>query len=542
MIGNPPWDRIKLQEVEWFASRNLEIAQATRASDRKKEIKNLEKAGDPLWLDYVKAGARAQAMAAQARNGGNYPLFSAGDINIYSLFVERAHRLLKNEGMVGLLTPSGIASDKGASKFFKSISTEGRLAGFFDFENKKIFFPAIHASFKFCAYIAGGKDRKFEETRMAFFLHSTEELENPDRCFSLTPEDFNRVNPNTGTAPIFRTQRDADITRRIYEKFPILNDHEKGKVWPVKYHTMFHMTNDSHLFKTKEELEKDGFYPVEGNRLQKGEEEFLPLYEGKMVQAYDHRAASVVVNLENLNRPAQPFPTSFTQYINSNYYPTPQFWIKSNEIKIASEVDWYVGFKEISASTNVRTMIATILPRYGCGNKVPLLIPEISNEFKKFSPLLLANLNCFSLDFIARKKLQGQTLNWFIVEQLPVVPPERFENNIGKIKIADFIRDLVLKLTYTAWDMQPFAKDMGYKGDPFIWDEEDRRHYKAKLDALFFNLYEISDDDADYVMDTFPIIKREDEKAFDNRYYTKELILAYMKALRAGDTEARIQL
>ncbi len=545
VVGNPPWDRIKLQEVEWFASRKLEIAQTARTSDRKKEIKKLEKRGDPLWRDYLKAGERAKAMTTQARKGGDYPLLSAGDINIYSLFIERAHRLIKPDGIVGLLTPSGIASDKGASEFFKSISTSGRLSGFFDFENKKIFFPDVHASFKFCTYIAGGKDRKFAETRMAFFLDNTDELEDPDRCFALSPQDFDHVNPNTGTAPIFRTRRDAEITRRIYEKFPILHNHQAEKIWSVRYHTMFHMSNDSHLFKTREELEKDGFYPVEGNRLKKGEEEFSPLYVGRMIHHYDHRVSSVKVNPENLHNTALSVETKAEQHADPSFYSKPQFWMNVEDVDLHKELEWVLGFRDITNTTNERTMIATIIPRYPAGNTLPLILSDsLKNavEYKRFSVLLLANMNSFVFDYVIRQKVQSTHVNCYIIEQLPVIPPEKFEEKIGKIKIADFVREEVLHLTYTAWDMQPFAKDMGYEGPPFIWDEEDRRHRKAKLDALFFNLYEVSDADADYIMETFPIVKKHDKSAFNGKYYTKDLVLAYMKALKAGDTEAKIQL
>ena len=164
-------------------------------------------------------------------------------------------------------------------------------------------------SFKFCALIFGGAERRFDETECAFFLHDIETISDPNRCFALASSDFARVNPNTGTAPIFRTRRDAEITRRIYERHPVLVDRSQGeerKAWPVRYHTMFHMTNDSHLFRTAVQLDSAGFYPVQGNCWKRGEEMYLPLYEGKMVQAFDHRAASVVVNPENLNRPAQP--------------------------------------------------------------------------------------------------------------------------------------------------------------------------------------------------------------------------------------------
>ena len=154
VIGNPPWDRIKLQQVEWFAARRPEIAKAQRAADRKKMIAALEKAADPLAEAFAEASERAVFAAHMARASGDYPLLSGGDVNLYSLFVERAMTLVNPQGMVGLLTPSGIASDKTAAKFFKGVATEGRLRALYDFENKKVFFPDVHASFKFCVFVA----------------------------------------------------------------------------------------------------------------------------------------------------------------------------------------------------------------------------------------------------------------------------------------------------------------------------------------------------------------------------------------------------
>ena len=352
VIGNPPWDRMKLQQVEWFAIRRREIALVPRAADRKRMIAALERDGDPLAQDYALASERAAMATRTARRSGAYPLLSGGDLNLYSLFVERAMTLVKPDGMVGLLTPSGIASDKTSARFFKGVATEGRLKALYDFENKKVFFPDVHASFKFCVFVASpsplGEDSncafylhdiserddphasfKFcvfvaspsplgEDSNCAFYLHDISERDDPERCFPLTAESFTRVNPNTGTAPIFRTRRDAALTTAIYGRLPVLVDRSSGeevKPWPVKYGTMFHMTNDSGLFRTRAELEeREGAYPIGGNRFASPAGEWVPLYEGKMVQAFDHRAASVVVNLENQHRPAQPEPATLDQH------------------------------------------------------------------------------------------------------------------------------------------------------------------------------------------------------------------------------------
>ncbi|MEO6021561.1 MAG: hypothetical protein ABIP64_00260, partial [Burkholderiales bacterium] len=545
VIGNPPWDRIKLQEVEWFAERKPEIARAVRAADRKRLIQELRQHNDPLWQDYALATERAEANARVVRDCEDFPLLSGGDVNIYSLFVERAQGLVHTQGIVGLLTPSGIAADMGAAKFFRTISATGRLAALYDFENRKVFFPDIHASFKFCALVFAGAARTFPASSCVFFLHDVAELKDAERTLALSAEDFKLVNPNTGSAPIFRTRRDAEITIRIYRNHPVLVDRSSGeekKVWPVRYVRMFDMTNDSHLFLNRAELERQGWKPTLLNRWTKGDAVAVPLYEGKMVQMYDHRAADVVVNAENLHRAAQQEEISTTAHEDPARLAVPQYWVKQTDVLAVNKPEWAIGFKEITAPTNMRTMIAALLPGVGFGNKIPILIPENipSSEAVRVATLIGANLNSFSFDYSLRQKIQGQTINLFILEQLPIIPPVCFEEKIGKIKIADFVREEVLRLSYTAWDLAPFARDMRYvdeKGEvkpPFAWDESDRRHRKARLDALFMRLYGLSKEDAGYILDTFPIVREQDERAFGH-YRTKALVLAYMDLIESGD-------
>ncbi len=545
IIGNPPWDRIKLQEVEWFATRAPELALAPTAAARRKGIRELREQGSSLAAEFDAAKACSDQLGRLIRESGHYPLLGGGDVNLYSLFVERALSLVKPDGFVGLLTPSGIYADKTAARFFQSVSTKGRVSGLFDFENKKIFFKDVHASFKFCALILGGEARRFERTECAFFLHDMRTIRDEDRCFPLTPDDFARVNPNTGTAPIFRTRRDADITRRIYERHPVLVDRSGGgerKAWPVKYVRMFDMTNDSRHFRTAAQLDGEGFYPVAGNRWKRGEELYLPLYEGKMVQAFDHRAASVVVNPENLNRPAQPREATDAEHANPEWLPDPQFWVSADAAEWPEDLDWAVAFKDVTAPTNVRTMIASVVPQSGFGNTLPLLMPDTADTiaYQENAWLFVACFNSFPFDFVSRQKVQGQHLNWFVVEQLPILKSADYDQRwFGDKTARELVRDHVLRLTYTAHDMAPFARDLGYEGPPFIWDEEKRRHLRARLDALYFHLYGLDREDAAYVLGTFPIVRREDEKQF-GRYRTRDLILAYMNALEAGDTETEV--
>ena len=559
VIGNPPWDRIKLQQVEWFAARRREIALSQRAADRKRMIADLEKNGDPLARDFEEANKRATAAVRMARTCDDYPLLSGGDINLYSLFVERAMTLVKPDGMVGLLTPSGIASDKTAARFFKGVSTEGRLRAFYDFENRRTrydaqpFFPDVDSRFKFCAFVASPSPVEMP-ANCAFFLQDVSELEDSERCFPLTAEDFARVNPNTGTAPIFRSRRDAELTTAIYDRLPVLVDRSSGeevKVWPVKYTRMFDMTNDSGLFRTREELEeKEGAYLIGGNRFASPSGNWVPLYVGRMIHQFDHRAASIDVNAGNLHNAALSDNISAEQKADPAFVPTPQYWVPEREVSFPVGLDWTIAFRDIARATDSRTMIAAAVPLVGLGNKAPAIFHEDVGNNRSNSVLLLANLGATILDFVVRQKTHSTNLNWYIVEQLPVVPLNCYETvRFGAKTAAEIVRKAVLELTYTAHDMVPFAHDMGYLDDtgdvkpPFTWNEERRLILRSKLDAVFFHLYGVTDrDDIRYIYSTFPIVERKEKATYGGVYRSCELCLAYMNALAHGKPDAEVKL
>ena len=566
VIGNPPWERVKLQQVEWFAARQPEIAKAQRAAERKRLIQALEKAGDPLFRAFAQAEQTAKATARMARSCGDYPLLSGGDVNLYSLFVERAMALVKPQGMVGLLVPSGLASDKTSARFFRGVATEGRLHALYDFENRRPethlapFFPDVDSRFKFCVFVAKASTVASSATttenqppptpvQLAFFLHSIEELDDPERRFTLTAEDFSRVNPNTGTAPIFRSRRDAELTVGIYQRFPVLVDRstgEKKKAWPVKYLTMFHMTNDSHLFRTKEELEEqEGAFPVGGNRWDSPKGGWVPLYQGRMIWQFDHRASSVCVNPDSTHNPYLSQPVSSMQHEDPGFFPQPQHWVPESKVEaiLPKTLGWCLGFRDIARPTDARTIIASVVPRSGYGNKLPLLVSEDHEAIM----YLVSNMNSICLDFVARQKVHSTSLNLYIIEQLPVIPPDHYASTrFGPKTAGRIVREAVLELTYTAHDMAPFARDTGHVDEagtvlpPFPWDEVRRQHLRAKLDALFFHLYDITNrDDVRHVYSTFPIVERQ-EKHDHGCYRSLELCLAYMSALTAGQPDVVI--
>ena len=560
IVGNPPWERMKLQQVEWFASRRPAISMASRAADRKRMIADLEKDGDPLWEDYAAARARAKAAMRMARRG-EFPLLGRGDINLYSLFVERSMSLLNPDGVLGLLTPSGIAGDLTAAAFFRSVSSEGRLRALYDFENRRMdyglppFFPDVHRSFKFCVFVAsksrppvsfeavGGALPPEAPARCAFFLQGVEGIRDPDRWFPMAANQFARINPNTGTAPILRSRGAAELTDSIYKRAPVLVDRsgaDVARAWPVTYRRMFDMTNDSKLFRTRRELEeREGAWPAENNRYGSAKGEWVPLYEGKMVQAYDHRAASIVVNPDNQHRPALPCAATLEQHRDPSWLPRPRYWVLASTANGEDE-RFSLVFKAVTSPTNMRSLIAALVPRSGRGNSLPDIL--IDGNTASDAALLLANLNAILFDFVARQKIQGQNLNWFVVEQLPVVPPTDYDSmRFGRKTAGEIVREAVLELTYTAHDMAPFAREMDYldpAGDvqpPFPWSADRRLSLQAKLDAAYFLLYGVTDRaDVRFVYSMFPSVEAKEINAYGT-FRSQDLCLAYMNALEAGE-------
>ena len=565
IIGNPPWNRIKMQEVEWFAMRMPEVSMHATQSARKTAIEKLRKKGHPIIADYEKARLNTSCALTVAKtkddDGGYYPQLGKGDTNIYALFVERALTLANPDALVGLLVPSGIYGDKTSSEFFSSIASSKRLHTIFDFTNRpNHFFPDVDSRFKFCIFIFGGKRQKINNADCAFFLNSTDNIK--DKIITIKNEDFRRANPNTCTAPIFCNQRDAKITLEIYSRLPILHDHKKQSTWAVKFVRMLDLTNDSNKFQSASKLENAGYYLLPSNHYEHKDNLCLPLYVGRMIWHFNHRANSVRQNPANIHNPNFSEPSTIEQLEDINYCATPAYWVNTQHVNLARELGWVLGFRNTTNATNERTIIASLAPRAAFGNSLPILPPILPirpntsdekelakwrkkydaaiDDYKQNAPLYAANLSSFALDFVARQKMQGTSANWYIMEQLPVIPLSNYQEKINGQTIADFIRHHVLQLAYTSHDMDAFARDMGYKGKPFVWDEEERNHLRARLDALYFILYGIDRKDAAYIMDSFPIVRRNDERKYDG-YLTRDLILNYMNALSSGNYTTKVK-
>ena len=184
---------------------------------------------------------------------------------------------------------------------------------------------------------------------------------------------------------------------------------------------------------------------------------------------------------------------------------------------------WLQAFRRIARSTDNRTLLAGNAPCVGVGDSAAVLKYEHARAVA--STLVLANMNSFPFDWATRLSVGGSNMNFYIVKQLPVLPPETYlEDAWRSVNWVEFIIPRALELTFTSWEMQPYAEDLGYEGAPFHWDEERRFLLRCELDAAFFHMYGLERDEVDYIMDTFPGVARDDVAAH-GEYRTKRVIL-----------------
>lgn len=544
VLGNPPWEHTELKEKEWFAQRAPEIAEAQTGAIRKKMIAELAQENPRLYADFLFASREAEAVSHYISASGRYPLTARGRINTYAIFSEANRDSLNPHGYMGIIVPTGIATDDTTKFFFQDLMDKQSLVSLFDFENREKIFAAVDSRMKFCMLSVSGLNDKQSAAKFVFFALNTEEVSDPDKVFTLSPQEIALLNPNTRTAPVFRSARDARITKEIYQRVPVLLNETTGEnPWGISFKQgLFNMTSDSGLFRTAEQLAAEG-YTLDGNRYRKGESEMLPLYEAKLMHQFDHRFATYTPEGDTRDMTS-------AEKADPNALPLPRYWVKESEVenrliqkdkegRIIWEWDkgWLMGFRDITNVTNERTSIFSVEPRIAIGHSNPILFSE--RELGE-SIAILSIANSYVFDYSARQKIGGSHMTFGYLKQLPVLPPSSITH-----QLLSFITPRVLELTYTAYDLTAFARDLGYGGEPFVWNDERRFWLRAELDALYFILYGIARDDVAYIMDTFPIVRRKDEAAHGT-YRTKETILAVYDELqglgleRLGEYASRV--
>jgi hypothetical protein len=535
VLGNPPWERVKLQEQEFFASRSDGIANAMNAAARKKLIAALPTKDPQLWAAWSAASRRAEGESHTIRQSGRYPLCGKGDVNTYAIFAEHNRNVLGPRGRAGFIVPTGIATDDGTSAYFSKLVDGSQLVRFESFENFGVTFAGVNNRQSFSFIVLSSPVVGLATIR--FNVNQADGSDGRDKEFQITAADFRLLNPNTGTCPTFRSKRDADINLALYRRAGILwrESDANGNPWSLRFMAMLHMANDSSLFQTAADLEaahgrrQGNHYVVDGRRL-------LPLIEAKMVQQYDHRFASLVPNAaDRAKRISRKFEGWYSGRVEDPQdFVEPQYWVSESEVEERLEgrwpYQWFLVWRDIVRSTDQRTVIASLIPRCAVGHTSPLMFPNVEPGLLA---CLYASLCSLPLDYAARQKIGGTHLTYAYLKQLPVLAPATYAAPAPwqhNALLRGWIAPRVLELTFTAWDLEPFARDVGYDGPPFRWDPERRSILRAELDAAFFHLYGLSRDDVEYIMESFPIVRKNDEKAH-GEYRTKRTILEIYDAL-----------
>jgi hypothetical protein len=530
ILGNPPWEKIKITEREWFSPYDIRISEEKNSSKRKAIINDLIVSNPQLHSKYKDSLRSAKGLSHYLRNSSSYPLCGNGDINTFAVFSELISSLIQGQGQAGFIIPTGIATNKGTSSFFKKLVSKKQIISGFDFSNRRkkltstskskdLWFEDVGSEQRFMLLTIFGLTGSFDKPVFSSFCNNIEDTTSAGKIYHLTEELIQLFNPNTFTAPMFRTSLDVEIATKIYNKSSVLIDHSRNlNPWGVKLWTMFHMSNDS-----------DKFISLDTEHTK---QDLMPLYEAKMIHHYDHRwgtyeSAGTGLKIENPSSDKKADPS---------YEISPRHWVKKSviESKVNYPRSWFIGWRDIARATDERTTIASIIPSTAIGNKLPLFLMD--NIHPSLQSCFLSVCSSFLFDYCSRQKIGEVTYNLFLMEQMPFPLPCRFLENCPwnpNLQLQEWIVPRVLELSYTSYSLKKFARDLGFQGQPFEWDVVRRSKLKAELDAAIFLIYGLNKDEVYHILESFDGLKKKEINEFGT-FRSKELILRIYDQLSCG--------
>lgn len=553
MCGNPPWDKLQMEEEKWFAGKNNDIVKAANQADRKKKISQLEAEDPILYQEFQKACNAIASQSNFVKNSGRFPLTAVGKLELSSLFAELCLSFTKEAW--GLVLPTGIAVNDSNKYFFSKLIDENRLISLYDFENREKLFD-IDSRFKFCLITAGKAQAEPRTVSGGFYLTRIDHLLDPRRIYTLRTDDFARFNPNTKLCPIFRTAKDANLTAKIYRKAPILiNDETKENIWGIRFMMMFNMASASSVFRTRKQLDELGGQLQRDSYIVENDV-YVPLYEGKMFWLYNHHYASFPNEYEVEKRPSSINSTPYSILADSCSSIAPWYWVnkslvdsrlidcdKEGNVRWKWEHSYYIAFRDVARAADARTCIASLMPSgIAAGHKAPLVFTSRSLIP---SACFAAMLSSLVFDYVARQKVGGSSMALFIMKQQPVLTPDQIPSSMQWQMVKR-----VAELCYFNHDMDGWASELWEEMNeeqrmelpqlgnqqPWIYNPERRAILQAELDAIFAHLYGLNTEDLVYILDpedvcgkgcineTFRVLKDNELRQY-GEYRTKRLVL-----------------
>jgi len=543
ILGNPPWDKVKVEEREWFAGRVNEIAEKESKRKRTQLIEELSNSNKEIYDSWKLASKRATQTSKFIRESGRFPLSGRGEINTYPIFAELGHKeLTAPKGRMGMVVKTGIATDFGTQDLFADLVDSNSIVSLFSFVNSKGLFPDVHPNERFCLLTTCGSQINIDDFSLSFYNTNIEMLQDEERRYTLTADQLAKINPNTKGAPTFENQRVRDIAVSIYNKFPVLiNDVENTNPWGITYHTLYHMTNDSDVFdeNTKESLEDDEFSLGKDGIFKKDSETYLPLYEAKYIHQFDHRYGTFegIPKEDRFKRRASTRDLTDQQKKDVDYEIIPRYWVAEEDFREDTENldwdrEWVFAFRDVARVTSDRrTAMGTITPFYPFSNKAPFLTFEDwvdAEEAVCFTSLFTS----FTFDFALRQSLSGASINLYILKQLPMPEPTHlnkfeveYEGELVSLK--EFLYKRGLQLMWTSHSLDPLGEDLGISSGPYEWDTQERDQLRAEIDAVIAKLYGLDRSDFEFVLDSFGIFEKQQVSHYGDYKQKKNCLNTY---------------
>ena len=517
----------------FFSAYRPEIAAEPAAQRRRKLIQHLAEEAPWLWQrweEHVRGNVSQRVFFADS---GLFPNSGGGRLNYYRLFVEVNWNLLRLSGSVGMVVPSGLSTNKYEEPMWHHLLKTGTVTSFLDFENVEGLFPEVHRSAKFSLLTA--RRGMAGPVLAGCWLRTVDDLREADRVVPVTIEELREFDPESLSLPQFRNRHDLTLLKAAYARSGRFS---AAPEWTHTPKLMF-SSSDADFQPVTNVDALSWLLERNGRKMSPDGVPYVPVYEGKMVGIYDHRQADIVINPRNPSRQAQEQAIEDDEKTNPSRLAIPQYWLQEDLVRRKRfnpvQRDWTLAFCDVTSATNERTCIADILPLCGLTRSMPAIY--LKSGCARHALILQSILSSLPLDYYARLKVATNHLTQGILENLPIPAISRVDELVSLIGGVQFVDRRAFELTYTAWDLQPFAEDFGCAGPPFRWDGRRRFVLRCELDAFCCRAYGLSREDAAYILDTFPSIRRKDEAAYSD-YRTKRVILEIYDAMAEAERTA----
>ena len=538
VLGNPPWEAVNADPVEFFATLRPEIAGAENQSERNRLVLALESQSPELyklWSNHLRS---RQAHQLVFKSSGRFPLGSYGKTNTFPLFTELSTQLVAPTGRTGIIVKTAIATDHDYNPLFSSLMRKRQVCELVDFENKMGIFPAVHQMERFCLLTLAGAGVLAQDLKVAFNLHRIEQVGSDKIRVSV--RQIEELTGGTFQFPAIRSVSDLQILTAISRRKAICPLGNGNAGWGAQFAIVYDGGQVSDIALTLEDITDEMVRNV------------VPVYEGKMIAHFNHRSATYqgIPRSQRFGKTPAVRELTEADLLDPLQGIVPRYWVPQDEAasrlgKKGIGVKWSLMYGRKASANNSRSIIAAICPGAISNDTLPLLwFPQLPPADAAQRALVLTAVTCsFAFDFLARMRVVGTTFGKNLLLQMPVPVLGGLREACLGYEWERFLSMRTLELSYTAWDMEALARDAGCDSPPFMWRPDRRQRVQAELDAACFHIYLGSAQEwqkdaskelqacfptprhaVEYIMQTFPLIKERDKEAY-GQYRTQDTIL-----------------